>query len=431
MRIERKDRTGKRQSIVLHVRASIFCVLALLSGPGLRAQNIPFSKLSDCQRTRFNSFQTGSTPPGAQMWLSLDDSRRVEYAGGTQALNATKILPPCQGLNEPTAVTAIWGSRANLPSADQFHIEVKWLSKADDAFEKVNGWGPHISWLHPGQYGFQENRNGNPFLGIVVLFDENDHQTGQFHIDFRSWFAHYFPNNGNVAKNYKRYCSWYGRIDGYSQPCPGQQPEFDWRAVATTAVTNTAAQSPNSDLRETVREFLNEWYVRQNLDGLSRYLAEDNAARSMAELGFLPGGAVRSYWDSLFAEAFENGPGAEHFLELSNAIQYREPSLPVSAASLRYLNDNPEQDHFAILAPNSIADVALLPPTPGQGEQMDPSAQFLKHLKETYRAEDPKQNRLLIVVYLATGAGLLKETAVSYWIKEGTAWKIAAFQGTD
>jgi hypothetical protein len=30
-----------------------------------------------------------------------------------------------------------------------------------------------------------------------------------------------------------------------------------------------------------------------------------------------------------------------------------------------------------------------------------------------------------------TGAGLLKEAAVVYWIREGRIWKLAAFQGTD
>jgi hypothetical protein len=38
---------------------------------------------------------------------------------------------------------------------------------------------------------------------------------------------------------------------------------------------------------------------------------------------------------------------------------------------------------------------------------------------------------LYVVVYTAKGAGMLKETAVTYWIQENGSWKLAAFMGTN
>jgi hypothetical protein len=410
----------------------LFLALILLPVQHITAQNIPYAKLDDCQRARFDSYHNSTPTVGLQTWLSLEDSQRVEYAGGTHALTTMHMPPPpCWGLNPLPSLNAIWGSRPDHPSAEQFHIEVNWSPKADDAFKSLNGWGLHIAWLHSGQYGFQENRNGNPFLGLVVLFEEKNPQAGQFHIDFRSWFAHFFPNNGNIAKNYKRYCRWYGRIDGYPETCQSSGQEFDWRTARLSDSAKSSDTFPSSNLRETVRDFLSEWYVRQNLDGLDRFIAKDNAAYALAERGILPDGVVRSHWATLFSQAFEEGPGADRVPELPNAITYQEPSLPKFVPPLKYENENPAADHFAILAPDSTAETALLPSERVNSDQMDPAAQFLRHLKLTYRTKDLEHNKLFIVVYATAGTGLLKEGVVQYWIQESGTWKLAAFQGTD
>jgi hypothetical protein len=78
-----------------------FATIFFLSGAALRAQDIPYDVLNNCQRTLFQSFREGATAPGLQTWSSLEDTRRLEYAGGTQALNTILIPPPpCQGLSQ-------------------------------------------------------------------------------------------------------------------------------------------------------------------------------------------------------------------------------------------------------------------------------------------------------------------------------------------
>jgi hypothetical protein len=406
----------------------------LLTGSALSAQSIRYDKLSDCQRDLFGTFHKGSTTPGQVTWLSLEDSQRLEYTGGTQALNTILVPPPpCHAMSRLLSVDAIWGNLPNRPSADQFHLDVKWSSGADGVFKGIPGWDLHIAWLHPGQYGFQENRDGNPFLGLVVLFGSDKPQQGQFHIGFRSAFAHYVPNNGNIAKNYKKYCAWYGRIDGYTNACPPAEAQSIWSSGSDrTLATDNIQMFPNSDLQGTVRAFLNEWYIQRSLDRLvDKFLAEDNAARTLTERGLLPNGVSRSYWSALFSQAFEDGLGAMRFEELSQVITYKEPALPKFLGPLKYVNETPTNDHFAILAPNSIAENALFPTDGRNPEEMDTEAGFLAHLKELYRLKDPEHNRLNVVVYTTTAPGLLHEAVVLYWIQENGAWKLAAFQGTD
>lgn len=403
--------------------ALLFVGLLLALAPRIQAQSIPYSALSHCQDQKFQTLHTGIVSSGPQTWLALDDSQRLEYAGGSQALTTTAIPPPpCKGLDQSRSLNAIWGARPNQSSADQFHIELDWIPKASDVFKSLPGWHKHISWLHPHQYGFGENRGGNPFLGLVVLFDKNDPGVGQFHIGFRSLFSHYFANNGNIEKNYKRYCKWYGSINGYA-PCQSSQMAIDWRNQANPA---GEAAGPSADISKTVRQFLSEWYVQQGLDGLNRFIAKDNVPNWLSEFGVLPHSVTQSFWSALFSEAFEEGAGSVRFESLSNAIAYQAPDLPLP---LKYSN-NPVEDHFAIIDPGSIDETGLLPTDDFPADQMDPSAKFLRHLKQEYRAEDSK-SKLAVVVYTTIGPGLLHEGAVLYWIQEDGVWKLAAFQGTD
>jgi len=421
-----------RPKIALRLCSSL--VLLAFCARITSAQEIPFSQLNKCQSDIFGTLPTRPPAPPPTLWSSLDDSQRLEYAGGTQALSKAPVPPPpCAGLSQIPSVSTIWGSRPDLPSAEQFHLDVGWSTGARDAFKNLPGWGTHIALLHPGQFGFQENRDGNPFLGLVLLFDSENSEHGQFHIGFRSFFSHYRPDNGNIAKNYKKYCAWYGQIDGYSAICPTKAAAFPPpEGPFLAAASNNLKSFPSSDLKATVREFLNQWYVRQNLDLLvDRFLAADNSVRALSERGFLPDGTQKSFWSNIFAQAFETGIGTVRFQELPQAIVFKGADLPKSVAPLTFMNESPGSDGFAILVPNSPAEGSFLPPNEMKPERPDPVAQYLFRLKQQYRTKDPLQNRLSVVVYTTYGPGLLREGAVLYWIKESDTWKLAAFQGTD
>lgn len=153
-------------------------------------------------------------------WLDpLNLSQRVEFAGGLQAIQ----LAVEKADNSPAliAVTNILGSDPSASSEQQFNNEVIWEKDAAARIKKLPHWSEHIALLHPGQCGYQENRDGNPFLGLVVLFDTkpaNPMQPGgQFHIGFRPFFGHYEAENGDIgnAENYKLYTAWYGYIGDF------------------------------------------------------------------------------------------------------------------------------------------------------------------------------------------------------------------------
>jgi len=399
-------------------------VLTLGSAAAGQLPNIAYDKLNDCQRTRFETFP--SYPPGQKTWESaIDDSQRLEYAGGTQALSTADIqFPGCMGLGGFSTTKAIWGSRPSHPSAEQFNIEVGWTKDADKKFESAKHWTEHVAWLHPGQHGYQENRNGNPFLGIVVLFDDNGPDRGQFHVGFRSLFAHYSPDNGNVAKNYPRYCGWYGKINGYSEPCD-HDIAVDWKSVNDAELP--AVDLSQAPLKDVVREFLQDWYVKQNMDELAGFVARDNAMDWSVSLGALPRGVSRSEWDTLFTRAFVDGPGTVRFPELASAIQLPQP------IAAQFFDQNEQTiDHvFAILSPNGIAGKSYFPPDDVPDGQLDASASFLRHLKREYFREPLSENRLNVVAFVNAGKGLVQEGCILYWIKEAAGWKLAAFQGTD
>jgi hypothetical protein len=383
-------------------------------------QNIDFTALKPCQQVVFKSF-----PPGPRRWNSLDDSQRLEFAGGTQSLiTVATTSSACRGLEEVIESSGIFGSIPAAASAAQFHIDVKWAPGADEVFGAIRGWGPHLAWLHPGQKGYQQNQNGNPFLGIVVLFDVNDRTMGQFHIGFRSLFWHYLANNGNIAKNYQKYCHWYGVINGYGPECDAPPLQFDWLNG------QLSPEKPfSNDLRQTVRDFLQTWYVERNLDSLSRFLADDNAAQFFISGGVFPKGTLSSYWSALFFAAFPEWPGVAKVESLRDAITYPEPAHLRSQPQLSYLND-PAEDHFAIIEPDSSAD-ALFPQRDIPSSQLDAPSQFLRHLREKYFSGNPNRNTLNLVVYITNQKGLVPETSVLYWIKEQGGWKLAAFEGTD
>lgn len=160
------------------------------------------------------------TPANVQdYWAgTLNASQRVEFAAG---INAVEEIENARHWQAIYAVTGISGKDPSASSEQQFNNQVLWEKHAAQHFERLPCWGVHIALLHPGQYGYQENRDGNPFLGMVVLFDEDpkdpNHPGGQFHIGFRSWLAHYEAENGDIGnpENYQLYGRWYGFFDSF------------------------------------------------------------------------------------------------------------------------------------------------------------------------------------------------------------------------
>jgi hypothetical protein len=183
------------------------------------SSNLPYTVLDTRQAALFAAYPGVQAAGAATFWAnSLNQSERVEYAGGTRVVIKIENDHKWQAIG---SVCAIHGEDPTLSSADQFNTEVVWDQDAAAHFSKLKHWSEHFAILHPGQHGYQENRNGNPFLGMVVLFDDNPkdpaHVGGQFHIGFRSFFGHYEAVNGDIGdkSNYQLYKCWYGPIPGF------------------------------------------------------------------------------------------------------------------------------------------------------------------------------------------------------------------------
>ena len=181
--------------------------------------NLPYTTLDARQVALFEKYPGVESPSAATFWdSSLDLSQRVEYAGGTRVVIQIENGDKWQAI---VAVTKIHGCEPNADSAAQFNTEVIWQKDASPHFRDLPNWTDHIALLHPGQYGYQENRDDNPFLGMVVLFDSDPQNPGQvggqFHIGFRSWFGHYEAENGDIGNsdNYQLYKRWYGPIGAF------------------------------------------------------------------------------------------------------------------------------------------------------------------------------------------------------------------------
>jgi len=187
--------------------------------PANPVHDVSYDVLDSRQQALFLAYP-GVNPSNPQtFWTgTLDLSQRVEFAGGVRAIEETEKAHNWQTI---FSVVKIHGSEPNAPSEQQFNNEVTWNPDAARHFKSIPCWSEHIAVLHPGQYGYQQNEDGNPFLGLVVLFDESpadpNHPGGQFHIGFRSFFSHYEPENGDIGNpdNYKLYARWYGYLDSF------------------------------------------------------------------------------------------------------------------------------------------------------------------------------------------------------------------------
>jgi len=142
------------------------------SPPAAPVHDIAYSTLDSRQQALFFTYPSVSATNGSVYGTNpLNLSRRVEFAGGIQALELA--AEKATNLHTVTAVAAIHGSEPRAASEDQFNNEVVWDKDAAAQIRNLRHWSEHIALLHPGQYGYQENRDGNPFLGLVDLFDEN------------------------------------------------------------------------------------------------------------------------------------------------------------------------------------------------------------------------------------------------------------------
>ena len=392
-----------------------------------------YSDLSPEQQAAFRSF---CTPPGCNptsTWeQSLNASQRLEFGGGTHAIGTVSIGNSITGLDEISNFVNIVGSVSGVQSPDQFHLDVIWRDTSVGSFNVLQGWSNHLSWLHNGMFGYQQNAGDMPSGGVVVLFEKSNQAQGQFHIDMRFW-GHFGVDNGNIDKNYGTYCDWYGAISGY-KPCPEgiasvEQPENP----IPLKLKSTAAPLPL--LRDSVKAFLTTWYIDRDLDTLGAFVARDNVfAYNKGQ--FTHGLTSMSAWKELFGGAFVAHTSALHPAALGEVLDnYQPPTMPPGTKELTYLNagdDGLPKDRFAIINVSSLPPGSLLP-TPATQERSSRNRSFLVHLVSGYHSEgDPTSADLAIVVYLIRPhTGLVRETAVTYWIREEGLWKLAAYNGTD
>ena len=305
--------------------------------------------------------------------------------------------------------------------------------------DRARGWGAlsSLAQLHPGEYGYDQNKWNDSLLGLVVLFKRSDSKQGQFHIGFGDIPDHYSADaNSNIEKNYPDYCLWYGEIVPYQKcpPLPAPPPPLGLLQpspppvsqppggvpVAANAPLPPASPEEQARLRDTVQAFLNAWYVQADYNHLRQFIAQDNFFRAQNP---------QSRWQSYFQAAFK--PSTAKPASLSDAIAYHEMTVPKGLPKLQYLNVGSTRkpaDPFAIIDPASTPPGAYFPPA-GQPASASPHlsvrAQYFDHLRRTY------SGRLYLVVYATRSPGLVPEGVVLYWILEGSDWKLAISQTTD
>jgi hypothetical protein len=181
-------------------------------------------------------------------------------------------------------------------------------------------------------------------------------------------------------------------------------------------------------IRTVVQQVLQTWYVKQDYTALIQFIAKDNAFSFPPIREEMHVASTPSQWGKLFHEAFTDR--SEHFGQLREAIGFSVDNSS-DARSMRFLNANQlgnVEDPFGIVSPDSVPPGMFFPlidVSPKQRARFDPRAEYLDHLNRDYKGH------LFVVLYATKGAGLLKETAVLYWILENDNWRLAAFQGTD
>jgi len=183
-----------------------------------------------------------------------------------------------------------------------------------------------------------------------------------------------------------------------------------------------------ADIRQTVQSFLQAWYVdRKSPEELKSYIARDNGFNLTQPSPKAAVTGVRADpVNQLFTGAFTKVPiGSEavRLNTLSEAIEYPPAKNPPMKTRKTTSGNCMTSLEFSICAPDQLPKGTVLPAAKPSGN--DPIANYLWHLSQAYK------NKLYIVLYSTKGAGLLRETAILYWIQEGDSWKLAAFKGTN
>jgi hypothetical protein len=133
-------------------------LFVVLIAVGMGSAQASYSDLSLRQQAKFESYcrPLGCVP--AMTWeKKLDSSQQLEYAGGSQAMDTIKLSGLATGLNQIAELENIIGSVPGVASQDQFHLDVHWVNTAISLFSSAAGWSQHISWFHPGMFGYQQN----------------------------------------------------------------------------------------------------------------------------------------------------------------------------------------------------------------------------------------------------------------------------------
>jgi hypothetical protein len=197
--------------------------------------------------------------------------------------------------------------------------------------------------------------------------------------------------------------------------------------VAFGIVVSLLSLRAQGDIQTTVRAFLQAWYVdKQSPDALKSFVAKDNGFNlaPAAPPSRTPLTAARvDPQHELFARAFVSPPIGARFeppKSLSDAVEY--PPAKAPGAMTRSARGVILTSEFAIYTPEAAKGSFLPVSKPSAG---DPVTTYLYHLTQAYKG------KLYVVVYTTKGAGMLKETAVTYWIEENGSWKLAAFMGTN
>jgi hypothetical protein len=182
-----------------------------------------------------------------------------------------------------------------------------------------------------------------------------------------------------------------------------------------TLLQDSSNRTPQEDLSESVRAFLTTWYIDKDLRRLDEFVASDNFMSFAKETG----PSAQPTWADIFRTAFSSKASELRGQMLTDVITYYEPSRPPEARPFEYLNagiNGLPRDPFAIVSPKSVPNQVFF------------ASGFLKHLQQRYDSK----NELRLVIYVTKeGKGLVREAAVTYWIKDRGKWKIAAYRGWD
>jgi hypothetical protein len=194
--------------------------------------------------------------------------------------------------------------------------------------------------------------------------------------------------------------------------------------IAAALLALLPAIEGQTDIQTAVRAFLQAWYVdKASPAQLKSFVAKDNGFQSPPATNAPVTARQVDPTTQLFNGAFTPPKIGERPAPppktLSDAIEYPPAKKQTAKANPGDIVTN----EFAIYSPKSLPKGSYLPAK--KPASSDPVSNFLYHLTQAY------PGKLYVVLYNVKGANMLQESAVTYWIQENGAWKIAAFMGTN